>query len=213
MECENQTPVLNDFSVGIDLGVKDSAIVAYDGDKKLVFPNINKGKQIRTLNKRIKYLQRSISRRYMANKQGKCFIKTKNIERQEQKLRKLYARISNIRHNYIHQSTHKIILLLPNRVIMENLNVQGLMKNRRLSKAIQEQCFYEWIRQMEYKCEWNGIKFIQADRFYPSSKTCHNCGCVKSDLKLRDRTFVCHECGYIEDRDYNAALNLMSYKD
>lgn len=95
---------------------------------------------------------------------------------------------------------------------MENLNIQGMMKNRHLSKAIQEQCLYEWIRQMKYKCEWNGIAFIQVDRFYPSSKTCHNCGCVKHGLKLSDRVFVCPDCGYTEDRDYNAALNLMSYE-
>lgn len=96
---------------------------------------------------------------------------------------------------------------------MEDLNVSGMMKNRYLSKAIQEQRFYEWIRQIKYKCEWKGIEFIQVDRFYPSSKTCHNCGCIKHNLKLKDRTFICDECGYTEDRDYNAALNLMSYKD
>jgi putative transposase len=93
---------------------------------------------------------------------------------------------------------------------MEDLNVSGMMKNKHLSKAIGEQCFYEIIRQMQYKCEWNGIEFIQVDRFYPSSKTCHACGCIKHDLKLSDRTFTC-TCGYSEDRDYNAALNLMSY--
>lgn len=210
MECENQTPVLNDYSVGIDLGVKDSAIVAYN-DKKLVFQNINKSKQIRSFEKRMKHLQRSISRKYETNKQGNRYIKTKNIEREEDKLRKLYARISNIRNNFIHQSTHKIVSLLPSRVVMEDLNVRGMMKNRHLAKAVQEQCFYEWIRQMKYKCEWRGISFVQVNRFYPSSKTCHNCGCIKCNLKLSDRTFVCDECGYVEDRDYNAALNLMSY--
>ena len=210
MECENQAPTLNDFSVGIDLGVKDSAIVAYN-DKKLVFRNINKSKRVRSLNKRMKHLQRSISRKYEANKRDNRYIKTKNIEREENKLRKLYARISNIRTNFIHQSTHTIVSLLPKRVIMEDLNVQGMMKNKHLSKSIQEQCFYEWIRQLKYKCEWREITFIQVDRFYPSSKTCYNCGCVKHDLKLKDRTFVCSECGYTEDRDFNAALNLMSY--
>ena len=212
MECENQTPVLNDFSVGIDLGVKDSAIVAYD-NKKLVFHNINKSKKVRSLNKRLKHLQRTISRKYEANKQGNRYIKTRNIERAEQQLRKLYARISNIRTNFIHQSTHTIVSLLPKRVVMEDLNAQGMMKNKHLSKAIQEQCFYEWIRQLKYKCEWREISFVQVDRFYPSSKTCHACGCVKHDLKLKDRVFVCSECGYTEDRDYNAALNLMSYSD
>lgn len=211
MECENQALELNEYNVGIDLGIKDSAVVAY-GDKKLIFTNINKSKKVRTYKKRIKHTQRSISRKYIANKQGKKYVKTNNILKEEEKLRKLYARLSNIRTNYIHQSTHTIISLLPKKVIMEDLNVSGMMKNRHLSKAIQEQCFYEWIRQLKYKCEWAGIEFIQVDRFYPSSKTCHNCGCIKSDLELKDRTFVCPECGYTEDRDYNAALNLMCYE-
>lgn len=94
---------------------------------------------------------------------------------------------------------------------MEDLNVSGMMKNKHLSKSIAEQCFYEFIRQMKYKCEWNGIEFVQADRFYPSSKTCSRCGCIKSDLRLSDRTYVCIECGLVIDRDYNAAVNLSRY--
>ena len=212
MECESQARQLNDFSMGIDLGIKETATVAYK-DKVLVFYNINKSKKIKTLKKNLKHLQRSISRKYEANKQGKTYIKTNNIIKQENKLRKLYAKISNIRENYIHQTTHKLIELLPKKVIMEDLNVRGMMRNKHLSKAIQEQCFYEFIRQMKYKCEWNGIEFIQVDRFYPSSKTCHNCGHIKQNLKLEDRTYTCIECGYKNDRDINAALNLMSYKD
>lgn len=210
VESENQAQTLTDKSMGIDLGVKDSAVVAY-GDEKLVFTNINKSRQIRLLKQKIKHLQRTISRKYEANKVGKKFVKTKNIERCEEQLRRLHARLSNIRMNYIHQSTHKLISLLPYRVVMEDLNVSGMIKNRHLSKAIQEQCLYEWIRQMKYKCEWNGIESIQADRFYPSSKTCSNCGCIKSDLKLSDRIFICNECGFEIDRDFNAALNLSRY--
>lgn len=211
MECENQVFQLNDYSVGIDLGIKDSAVVACN-NKKLVFPNINKSRKVRLLKKKIIHLQRSISRKYETNKVGRIYPETENIKREKQKLRKLYARLSNIRNNYIHQSTHKIVSLLPKRVVMEDLNVSGMMKNRHLSKVIQEQCFYEWLRQMKYKCEWRGIEFAQASRFYPSSKTCHRCGCVKHDLKLKDRTYICDECGYVEDRDFNAALNLMSYE-
>lgn len=211
IESESQVPELTDKSMGIDLGVKDSAIVAF-GSEKIVFPNINKGRQIRLLKKRIKHLQRSVSRKYEANKTGKKYRKTKNIEKYEEKLRKLHERLSNIRTNYIHQSTSKLVKLLPCRVVMEDLNVKGMMKNRHLSKAVQEQCLSEWIRQMEYKCAWNGIEFIQANRFYPSSKTCSNCGCIKHDLKLSDRTFVCNECGFTIDRDYQAALNLMRYE-
>ena len=210
MECENQAHELNDVSMGIDLGVKDLAIVEYNGEP-LVFHNINKSKQMRNIGKRLRHLQRSISRKYEANRTGKKYNKTKNIEKQEERLRKLRARQSNIRRNYIHQTTHKLVSLLPKRIVMEGLNVQGMMKNRHLSKAVQEQCFYEFIRQMEYKCAWNGIELVKADRFYPSSKTCSGCGCIKKDLKLSDRTYHCDDCGLVIDRDYNAAINLSRY--
>ena len=209
MECENQTPKLTDMSMGIDLGIKDLAIAECNG--QIVFHNINKSKKMKELCKKQKHLQRSISRKYEANKQGKKYIKTKNIERLENKLRKLYCHISNIRQNYIHQCTHALVSLLPSRVVMEDLNITGMMKNRHLARAIQEQCLYEFIRQMRYKCEWNGIEFIQADRFYPSSKTCSCCGNVKRDLKLSDRTYKCDICGLTIDRDYNAAINLSKY--
>lgn len=212
VEYENQVFQLNDYNVGIDLGIKDSAIVAYS-DKKLIFQNINKSKKIRMYEEQIRHTQRSISRKYEANKQGDKYVKTKNIEKEEKKLRKLYTRTSNIRNNYIHQSTRKIISLLPKKIIMEDLNIVGMMKNKHLSKAIQDQCLSEWIRQIKYKSEWMGIEFIQVDRFFPSSKTCHDCGYINHGLKLKDRIFVCPDCGYTEDRDYNAALNLMSYED
>ena len=94
---------------------------------------------------------------------------------------------------------------------MEDLNVSGMMKNKHLSRAIAQQGFYEFIRQMKYKCEWNGIEFVQVDRFYPSSKTCSSCGNIKHDLKLSDRTYICENCGAVIDRDYNAAINLSRY--
>lgn len=210
IECENQAPILTDKNMGIDLGVKDLAIAEYDGEQ-IVFHNINKSRQMRMLNKKLKHLQRSISRKYEANRKGNKYTKTRNIERNEDKLRKLHARITNIRTNYIHQCTHKLISLLPQRVVMEDLNVQGMMKNKHLSKAVQEQCFYEFRRQMQYKCEWNGIELVLADRFYPSSKTCSCCGNIKHDLKLSDRVYKCDMCGAVIDRDYNAAINLSRY--
>lgn len=209
MECESQTPKLTDMSMGIDLGIKDLAIAECNG--QIVFHNINKSKKMKELCKKQKHLQRSISRKYEANKQGQKYIKTKNIERLKNKLRKLYYHIANIRQNYIHQCTHALVSLLPSRVVMEDLNITGMMKNRHLARAIQEQCLYEFIRQMRYKCEWNGIEFIQADRFYPSSKTCSCCGNVKRDLKLSDRIYKCDICGLKIDRDYNAAINLSKY--
>lgn len=207
MECENQAPTLTDKPMGIDLGVKDLAVAEFDGSP-IAFHNINKSKRMRQLKQKQKRLQRSISRKYEANRKGNRYVKTKNIERQEAQLRKLHTRITNIRMNYIHQSTHALVSLLPCRVVMEDLNIQGMMKNRHLSKAIQEQCLYEFIRQMKYKCEWNGIEFVQVDRFYPSSKTCSKCGNVKRNLKLSDRMYHCDSCGAVIDRDYNAAINL-----
>ena len=210
LEYENQVQELNDYNVGIDLGVKDLAIISYDGNSKK-YHNINKSKKIKELTKRLKHLQRAISRKYEANKQGNTYIKTNNILKAEKDLLKLYNKISNIRDNCIHQTTHEIILLKPKRVIMEDLNVRGMMKNRHLSKAIQEQSFTKFITYMKYKCEWNGIEFIQVDRFYPSSKMCSNCGSIKEDLKLSDRTYICPECGTVIDRDLNAAINLEHY--
>ena len=137
--------------------------------------------------------------------------KSNNILKTEEQIRKIHNKLSNIRKNYIHQTTHEIIEIKPKKIVMENLNVSGMMKNKHLSKAIQEQCFYEFIRQVKYKCEWNGIEFEQADRFYPSSKTCSCCGHVKKNLKLKDRIYVCDKCGTIIDRDVNAAINLMNY--
>lgn len=210
MKCENQALQLTDTSMGIDLGIKDLAIVENDGNK-IVFYNINKSKKMKRLIKKQKYIQRSISRKYEANKQGKKYIKTKNIERLEEKYRHISAHITNIRENYIHQCTHKLISLLPKRIVMEDLNVSGMMKNRHLSRAIQEQKWYEFIKQMKYKSEWAGIEFVQVSRFYPSSKTCSYCGNVKKDLKLSDRTYICNMCGAVIDRDYNAAINLSRY--
>lgn len=210
LECENQAYELSDKTMGIDLGIKDLAVVSY-GDEQIVFHNINKSKKVRNLKRRLRHTQKTISRKYEANRQGNRFVKTNNIIKEEEKLRQLYDRLTNIRNNYLHQTTHTLVSLLPYRIVMEDLNVRGMMKNRHLAKAIAEQCFNEFIRQMQYKSAWCGIEFVQADRFYPSSKTCSQCGCIKKDLKLRDRTYVCDECGFTIDRDYNAAINLMRY--
>ena len=209
LECENQTRELNDYSMGIDLGVKDLAVISY-GENSLVFHNINKSSKVKKLYRELKHLQRSISRKYETNKQGNKYVKTNNIIKAEEKLRKINKKISDIRNNYIHQTTHKLIELLPKRVVMEKLNVLGMMKNKHLAKVIGEQNFYKFIEYMKYKCEWNGIEFIQVDRFYPSSKKCSCCGNIKKDLKLSDRVYVC-KCGLNIDRDLNAAVNLKNY--
>ncbi len=206
MECENQTPILTDKSMGIDLGIKETAVVSF-GNESFVYHNINKSKRVRKLEDKKKHIQRIISRKYCTNGN---YEKTQNIIKYEKILKEIYYKLSNIRNNYIHQITHKLISLLPKQVIMEDLNISGMMKNRHLSRAIAEQCLYEFIRQMRYKCERAGIEFIQVPRFYPSSKTCSECGLIKKDLKLSDRTFVC-ECGFKLDRDLNAAKNLEKY--
>lgn len=210
-ECENQTLELTDKIIGIDLGVKALAVVAYGNEKGkecFIYKNINKSTKMKKLQKKLKRLQRKQSRKYETNK---SFEKTSNILKTEKQIRELYYHITNIRKNYIHQTTHTLVELLPCKVVMEDLNVSGMMKNKHLSRVVGEQNFYEFIRQMKYKCEEKEIEFIQVDRFYPSSKTCSKCGCIKSDLKLSDRTFICECCGNVIDRDYNAAINLMQY--
>lgn len=204
---ENQTTLNNDLSIGIDLGIKDLAVVNVL-DKPI--KNINKSKKVRKLKKRLKRLQKQVSRKYEANKQGNKFVKTNNIIKLEKRIKLLHRKLSNIRNNHIHQATNKIIKLKPYRVVMEDLNVKGMMKNKHLSKAIQEQGFYEFIRQMKYKCEFNGIQFVQADRYFQSSKLCSCCGSIKKDLKLKDRVYKCN-CGLEIDRDKNASINLGNY--
>ena len=197
------------MSVGIDLGVANLAIVNYL-DKPI--KNINKSVKIRKLKKKLKRLQRGLSRKYEANKKGKEFVKTKNIIKLEKQIKLIHRKLNNIRLNHIHQATNMIAKLHPYRVIMENLNISGMMKNKYLSESIQEQKFYEFIRQMKYKCEFNGIEFVTADKFYPSSKTCSCCGNIKKDLRLKDRVYVCDKCGLKIDRDKNASINLGNYK-
>ena len=177
----------------------------------MVFKNINKTRRIKNLKSKLKHLQRSVSRKYETNKQGSKYIKTNNIIKLEKEIALINKKLADIRNNHIYQSINTILKEKPYRVIMEDLNISGMMKNKHLSKAIQEQCFYKFISTMKYKCEWLGIEFIQADRFYPSSKTCSCCGHIKKDLKLSDRTYICDNCGLEIDRDYNASINLMNY--
>jgi len=209
IECEIQAHELTDKTMGVDLGIKKLAVVSH-GDECIEFNNINKSKRVRNLEHKLKHLQRNVSRKYRTNGNYK---KTNAIVKLETQIAEIYRKLSNIRKNYIHQTTHTLVELLPKRVVMEDLNVAGMMKNRHLSKAIANQCLSEFIRQMRYKCEWNGIEFVQADRFYPSSKACSECGAIKKDLKLKDRIYVCNECGLEIDRDYNAAINLARYTD
>ena len=203
VEYEDNTELSTNEGIGIDLGIKDLAICS----DRNTYKNINKTQKIKKLEKKKRRLQRSISRKYLNNKKGDSYYKTSNIIKSEKKLLKLNKRLTNIRENYLHQTTTEIIKRKPSFIAIEDLNVNGMMKNRHLSKAIQQQKLYEFRRQLEYKCKWNNIELRIVDRFYPSSKLCHNCGFIKKNLKLSDRIYKC-DCGYVEDRDYNASLNL-----
>ena len=208
---------LSGKSIGIDLGIKNLAVLS-DGK---VYKNINKTYEVKRLEKKLKREQRRASRKLQKNIKSydknhrpiweRPLKECRNLERQNRKIKLVYKRINDIRTNYLHQTTRAIVKTKPSQIVMEKLNVSGMMRNRHLSKAIAAQKFYEFKRQIEYKSEEYGIKFVEVDRFYPSSKTCSHCGHIKSDLKLSDRTYKCPECGLIIDRDLNAAINLANY--
>lgn len=202
---DNPNATTND-GVGIDLGLKDLAICS-DGNK---YPNVNKTPRVKKLEKRKRRLQRSISRRYESNRKGNSYCKTRNIIKGEHELLKVTKRLTNIRHNHLHQTTSEIIKRKPSFICIEDLNVSGMMKNKHLSKAVQQQGLYEFRRQIEYKSNWNHIPVIIADRYFPSSKLCSCCGTIKNDLKLADRIYRC-DCGNTIDRDFQASLNLKKY--
>ena len=222
---------LTEESLGIDLGVKDLAIVANrDASQTMVYKNINKTVRIKKLEKRLRREQRKLSRRIEGNIKGYPHLTARtggkkrkpiwkqplrecqNINRQNQKIRLIHKKIADIRLNYLHQTTAAIVKTKPSRIVMETLNVQGMMKNRHLSKAIAAQGFYEFKRQIMYKAEFYGIEFVEADKFYASSKTCSKCKAKKTDLKLSDRIYKCEICGAVIDRDLNAAINLANYR-
>ena len=217
-EVQESTVELTDESLGIDLGVKDLAICS----NGKVYKNINKTQRVKKLEKKLKREQRKLSRKIENNIQSyksnrnpiykRPLKECQNIQKQNRLIRNIHRKLANIRQNHLHQTTTEIVKTKPSRIVMESLNVSGMMKNKHLSKAIQQQKFYEFKRQIEYKSKLNGIEFIQVDKFYPSSKTCSCCGNIKKDLKLSDRMYKCDVCGLVIDRDYNASINLANYE-
>ena len=212
---------LNGESIGIDLGIKDLAICS----NGKVYKNINRSCEVRRLERILKREQRKLSRmlemniscyKTVGNKRIPVFIKPlqecRNFQKQKKIIKLLHRRLANIRNNYLHQTTTEIVKTKPSRIVMETLNVKGMMKNKHLAKAIQKQKFYEFKRQISYKCQKYGIALVEVPTFYPSSKTCSCCGCIKRDLKLSDRIYRCNECGLVIDRDFNASLNLANYQ-
>ena len=206
VEYEEYTCLPKNEAIGIDLGIKDLAICS-DGN---TYKNMNKTQKVKKLEKQKRRLQRSISRSYEKNKKGESYCKTDNVIKKEKKLLRLNRRLTNIRHDHLHKTTSEIIKRKPSFICIEDLNISGMMKNKHLSKVVQQQGFYEFRRQIEYKSAWNTIPVVIADRFFPSSKLCSCCGNIKKDLKLSDRIYKC-ECGNVIDRDYQAALNLKKY--
>ena len=188
--------------IGIDLGLKDFAIVS----NGKTYKNINKSAKLKKLEKQLIREQRSLSRKYENLKEGESTQRA-NIQKQKLKVQKLHHKIDDIRTDYINKTIAEMVKTKPSYITIEDLNVSGMMKNKHLSKAVASQKFYEFRTKLQAKCKENGIELRVVDRWYPSSKTCHCCGAIRKDLKLSDRIFQC-DCGYIEDRDFNAALNL-----
>lgn len=187
--------------IGIDLGLKNFAIVS----NGKIYENINKSVRIKKLEKRLRREQKCLSRKYENLKKGEST--QKNIQKQKLKVQILHHKINNIRTDYINKAIAEIVKTKPSYITIEDLNVSGMMKNRHLAKAVASQKFYEFRTKIKAKCSENGIELRVVDRWFPSSKICHRCGAIKKDLKLSDRIYRC-DCGYVEDRDLNAALNL-----
>lgn len=196
----------NNPGIGIDLGLKDFAICS-DGS---IYQNINKTNNIRKIEKKLKREQRKLSRKIISIKKGEST--QKNFVKQKLKVQKLYQRLTNIRTDYLNKTINSIVKTKPSFIVIEDLNVSGMMKNRHLSKAIAQQKFFEFRTKLISKCKEYNIELRIVDRWYPSSKLCHDCSQIKKDLKLSDRIYICSECGYTEDRDINASLNLRDAK-
>ena len=222
-EVEPEQVELTGESIGIDLGVKELAIVSnQDASRTKFYKNINKSAKVRRLEKKLRRAQRKASRKLEANTKShdknrrpiwkRPLRECRNIQKQNHIIQLLHKKLTDIRNNYLHQTTSEIVKTKPSRIVMEDLNVKGMMKNRHLAGAIAKQKFYEFKRQIQYKAEMYGIKFVEADKFYASSKTCSHCGYIKKDLKLSDRIYVCPICGATLDRDLNAAINLANYR-
>lgn len=204
-DAEPQKPETS--GIGIDLGVKEFAVLS----SEVVYANINKTKRVRSLEKRLAREQRRFSRKYNSfryrNKSMKGEATQNNIQKQRLKVQRIFYKLDCIRTDYINKIIAETVKTKPEYIAIEDLNVSWMIKNRNLSKAVESQKFYEFREKLTNKCHENGVELRIVNRFYPSSKTCHNCGTVKKDLSLRDRVFKC-ECGYVADRDFNAALNL-----
>ena len=212
---------LADLVIGVDLGIKTLATLS-TGE---LVGNINKSHRVKQLEKQLRREQRHLARQLQANTKG--YLTTEkggrkpiykrslelcsNIQETKRKIKLLYRKLSSIRLNYVHQLTSYLVKQLPKGIVIEDLNVSGMLKNKHLVKHVKDAMFYEIRRQLEYKCLQYGIQLVVANRFYPSSKTCSYCGNIKSKLNLNERVYKCSSCGLKKDRDLNAAENLVYY--
>ena len=222
-EVEQEKVELTDESLGIDLGVKELAVVSnQDASRTKSYKNINKSCKVRKLEKKLERAKRRASRKMEANIEDydkkrrpiwkRPLRECRNIQKQHKAIKLLYKKLTDIRNNYLHQTTTEIVKTKPSQIVMEDLNVKCMMKNKHLAESIAKQKFYEFKRQLKYKAEMYGIKVVEVDRFYASSKTCSLCGHIKKDLKLSERTYICPICRAKLNRDFNAAINLANYK-
>ena len=206
-EANDKTPT--NEGLGIDLGIKDLAILS-DNSK---YENNNKTPRVKKLERRRKHYQRILSRKLEANKKGSKFQYTKNAVKAKKRLLRISHKLSNIRTDYLHKVTTEIIRRKPSFVCIEDLKVKNMVKNHKLARTIQQQTWRKFRTLLENKCSCHNIQLIIADRFYPSSKLCSKCGSVKENLTLKDRVYHCDYCGNVIDRDFQASLNLKSYAE
>lgn len=195
--------------IGIDLGIKDFAVLS----NGKVYKNINKSVKVKKLKRKLKIKQKQLSKKILiAKRENRKISNCKNFLKLKNQIKLIYRKLKNIRLNYLHQITSEIVKTKPSKIVIEDLDVSRMLKNKHLSEKISEQNFYKFREILTYKCKLNNIELVMADRFYPSSKTCSCCGHIKQDLKLKDRVFKCPTCGFEIDRDLNAAINLANYK-
>lgn len=199
---------LTDEIVGIDLGLKELATCS----NGMVFHNVAKSNEYQKVNKSLKQKQKQISRKYEMNKQGNKFIKTSNIKKLERRIQKKRIKLDNIKKDYFHKSSTALVRTKPKAIVLEDLNVAGMRKNKYLSHSLQETSISTFKQMLISKAESHGIEVVLADRFYPSSQICSHCGSRRS-IKLSERTYKCPVCGLEIDRDLNASINLKHYRE
>jgi transposase, IS605 orfB family len=226
-ETKDERIITSNKGIGIDFGLKDQFIT-----EKLTIPSINKSPKVIKLEKKLRRKQRALSRKYESNMINKVYYKTgkkkgqlksfkykrplhecKNITKQRLVVAKLYERITRIRTDYNQKAIQLILKQKPSFIVIEDLNIKGLMKNKHLSKSISKAQWYTSRLILTNQCVKLGIELRLAPRFYPSSKLCSNCGYKNKGLRLRERTWVCPECNIVHDRDVNASKNLEQCKN